>query len=82
MWIRSQDKDVLIDVNYINIFDIMGAPQIRANHGVYLGKYSTKEKALKVLQLISNFINEQEYHKVLGYSQDYYVYEMPLDDEV
>ena len=57
IWIRSQDKCSLINVNKI---------QIEYSHDMYknaiwgndvlLGKYSTRQKALKVIDMIENFI--------------------------
>ena len=80
MWVRSQDKEVLIDVNHINIFDIMGECQIRCNPGVYLGTYSTKEKALKVLDRIHKYLNYYIDEKENG--AIHRVFKMPQDSEV
>lgn len=52
MWIRSQDKKRLLEVKYIRI----NGSDIEALWGnmicTLIGKYSTEEKALKVLEMI------------------------------
>lgn len=70
MWIRSQDGRCLIKASHIRIngFDI----EVLQSFGCSLiGKYSTKEKALKVLDIIEDR---------LIYGVDFY--QMPRDDEV
>ena len=76
MWIKSQDKCTLINVKKFEIADF---------HTLYknaiwgddnlLGEYSTKEKALKVLDMIQSLINNE-------LIRDYMVFQMPQDDEV
>ena len=76
IWIRSQNKENLINANKIQIADV---------HNIYknaiwgddtlLGEYSTKEKALKVLDMIQREINNE-------YIRDYMVFQMPLDSEI
>ena len=71
MWIRSQDKKVLIKCEDIEISgtDIVNITR----YGVAkLGKYSTEEKALKVLDKISHYV----VHHPLA------CYQMPTDEEV
>lgn len=67
MWVRSQDKTVLIKCNNFSVecytdsktniksFDI---ETIESHNGTYttLGSYSTKAKALKVLDILETFI--------------------------
>lgn len=59
MWVRTQDKEKLLKVDffeldetriYCNIADISGY------NYVFLGQYSTKEKALKVLDIIEKYV--------------------------
>lgn len=58
MWIRSQDKRILVDVECIysgnglihEKFEIMGAPS--SGTISLLGKYKSEERALEVLDLI------------------------------
>ena len=97
MWIRSQDKTVLIKCNNFSVecytdsktniksFDI---ETIESHNGTYttLGSYSTKEKALKVLDKIHSGIirNGMIYaHEYSGSGvRDYDVFIMPQDSEV
>lgn len=68
MWIRSQDRKILIEINNLDIDDIN---QIWDGCSV-LGKYSTEEKTLKVLDRIEELIENQ-----CGLA-----FYMPTDDEV
>lgn len=85
MWIRSQDKETLknCETIYLDSNCISG----RGNTDKYsiLGYYSTKEKALKVLDMIHNKIIELDKNKFLGMTEQIYircVFQMPQDDEV
>ena len=73
MWIRSQNKEKLIKVVCIYL---CGENHICASSVEYdrwyIGKYSTEEKALKVLDMIQKLINWQIEE----------VFQMPSDDEV
>lgn len=70
MWIRSQDLKALVNVQNI---EMDGECEIWAfGYATLLGKYSTKEKALKVLDEI---VRSLEYRLVE-------VFQMPKDDEV
>ena len=93
LWIRSQDKETLVEcdrlsiekINYwkkINKVYVLNEDDdlntywkfiIKAND-IIVGSYSTKEKALKVLDMIQREINNE-------YIRDYMVFQMP-DDEV
>lgn len=68
MWIRSQSLAVLVKVNEICIEN---KTNIWAE-GYLIGKYSTEEKALLVLDMIE---------KVLMYPGNA-LFQMPQDDEV
>ena len=68
MWIRSQDKKILTEIHDV---EIDSANQIWGS-GSLIGEYSTKEKALKVLDEIQN-ITGYLCHKA---------FQMPQDDEV
>lgn len=70
MWIRSQSLAVLVKVNEVCIED---KTKIWAE-GYLIGKYSTEEKALSVLDEIQRFI----YH----IDNLYATFQMPQDDEV
>lgn len=55
MWIRSQDRKILTEIHNLDIDDIN---QIWDSSSL-LGKYSTEEKALKVLDRIEELIENQ-----------------------
>lgn len=77
MWIRSQSKSTLLRVNFVRIRDyedeylIIG---VIDGCEYELGFYSSKEKALSVLDEIQRFI----YH----IDNLYATFQMPADDEV
>lgn len=77
MWIRSQDKEMLIKAVCIYLGSENHEDCIRASsvNGIigYIGKYSTKEKALKVLDEIQKHIYDYQLEGV---------FQMPQDDEV
>ena len=78
MLIRSQDRTKLVDVVGKTIaIDRANAIVITyANSNVLLGKYTSKEKDLKVLDLIGQAYNNFE----MGFRGD--VFQMPKDEEV
>lgn len=87
MWIRTQDKETIMNCNAVGI----GLEEQTTiwSGGYVLGTYSTKEKALKVLDMIEDRINENEEFAAQGERYHGYtirltkfVYQMPLDSEV
>lgn len=75
MLIRSQDKRILININNVSSIEV-GDNELRifADDGeaIYdLGEYSTKAKAMKVLDMIQE-----------AYTNGYIDYQMPEDSEV
>lgn len=86
MWIRSQDKKILTKIDDL---DIDGANQIWGDCCL-LGKYSSEQKALNVLDEIQErieypypskimpSINTNCYHLI----ENNKFYQMPQDDEV
>lgn len=94
MWIRSQDKEKLAD---LRIFDISKSGYINLpyklcgysddwaninNFHIDLGYYSSKTKAIKVLDMIHDFIQNDGCFSI-GYDVvKKYVFKMPHDDEV
>lgn len=68
MWIRSQDKKKLKEIHDVSIYH---DNQIWADCS-FIGEYSTKEKALLVLDMIE---------KVAMYPGNT-LFQMPADDEV
>ena len=78
IWIRSQDKCTLINVNKIQIADFHNLYKNAIwGDDILLGIYSSKEKALKVLDMIETHLEELEY-KIHDREV---VFKMP-DDEV
>lgn len=92
LWIRSQDKKKLVNINAVNILEFEA---LIAIHGYinsethfWLGNYKTKERALEVLDEIQNKIKEMyilencELQKNSCYEQslamtDFNIYQMP-----
>ena len=76
MWIRSQDKELLKNVNSIEIIKFDGEKYTTIQgDGWHLGFYSTREKALKVLDQIQYNIEPFEHEPTM-------VYQMPQDEDV
>ena len=81
MWIRSQDKLLLTNVDTSNGIMINEYPDEclisleYANTSFKLGEYSSKEKALKVLDEIQELIH-------FNAKDNGFTHQMPQDDEV
>ena len=81
MWIRSQDKEVLTNgdtIYYCTKYGMYteircGKAGINDDYDLVLAAYSTKEKALKVLDMIQKFICDYKIKEL---------FQMPQDDEV
>ena len=71
MWVRSQDRKILTEIHDLDIDDIN---QIWDGSSL-LGKYSTEEKALKVLDQIQYNIELFQHELTM-------VFQMPTDNEV
>lgn len=90
MWIRSQNKKVLINVNRVEAWSCVDPHYHKVcGEGYELGTYSTKEKALKVLDEIKDAIEDTFYYNIENLGCGSYalkkgceIYEMPQDDEV
>ena len=94
MWVRSQDKKRLVNVeNFCICFEKEICSLSPINYGeetkrMWLGTYSTKEKAIKVLDKIQRYIINEIDIKPYSteYSEEYNVikevFQMPKDDEV
>ena len=87
MWIRTQNKEMIMNCNAVGI----GLEEQTTiwSGGYVLGTYSTKEKALKVLDMIEDRINQNEEFAAQGECNTYgtirlmkFVYQMPLDSDV
>lgn len=87
IWVRSQDKEMLVEASNFRIFEGLDKGKVsyytvdidsdlpQHPFTFELGRYSTKEKALKVLDKISRSL-------VKGWEIYEPVFQMPQDDEV
>lgn len=96
MWLRSQSKDVLVNINEVCFYkmkkDSKFIYQFRCyGYGNYyiLGEYSTKEKAMKVMDMIQNAITGTRFEFTdivrdcdLAGIEIHNVFNMPKDEEV
>lgn len=85
MLIRSQDRTKLVDIAGKTIaIDCANAIGITyANSNVLLGKYTSKEKAIKVLDIIQETYKQQKTEII--YREGIYdigTFQMPEDNEV
>ena len=93
MWIRNQRKNALVNINFLRVINdgnyclICGATT--DGYDCELGVYSTKEKALKVLDEIKDAIEDTFYYNIENLGCGSYalkkgceIYEMSQDDEV
>ena len=85
MWIRSQDRKILTKIDDLAID---GANQIWGDCCL-LGKYSSEQKALRVLDEIQKFISDKQYCAIDNVTRKSYilnkgvhVFEMPKDEDV
>lgn len=74
IWIRSQDKEMIMNCNAVGI-GLEDDKSIYSN-GYVLGTYSTKEKALMILDVIQEHIEHN------GRTQYYRTFQMPDDEEM
>ena len=92
MWVRSQNKEVLINANGVRIvYEDTYCIVCDYYDGelYYLGEYSTKEKALKVMDMIQNAITGTRFEFTdivrdcdLAGIEIHNVFNMPQDSEV
>ena len=84
MWIRSQDKETLTDVKHLSMrylngyYGIFTDNHLAPNEICNLAIYTTKEKALKVLDKIAERIRDIH----CGHCRRDIVFQMPKNDEV
>lgn len=91
IWIRSQDKDDLFYAKIVEICERKNDYDVLLN-GIEKGRYSSKEKAIKVIDMINEKIEMNEAIKIIGniglnYLESNgihynFVFQMPQDDEV
>lgn len=93
MFIRSQNRDVLVNVNDVCFYKMKkDSYQFRCyGYGDYyiLGEYSTEEKAMKVMDIIQNAITGTRFEFTdivrdcdLAGIEIHNVFNMPKDEEV
>ena len=83
MWIRSQDMKTLVNASEFRIYEERKEFSICSRIEL-LGKYSTEEKALKVMDMIEDTILKCEAMRT-GYAEyDFgaFVFDMPADKDV
>lgn len=79
MWIRSQRRNTLVNINFMRVINdgnyclICGATTDGCD--CELGVYSTEEKALKVLDQIQDNMESFEHEPTM-------VFQMPQDEDV
>lgn len=88
MWIRSQDKTILVKIESIYIDNLDTSKKIwgiKDSSKYNLGEYKTKKRALEILELVQNHIETLDYNKMLinqpeeQYNYESYVFEMPKE---
>lgn len=94
MWIKNQDGNTLVDTCKISYFESDSSPGYefvcQINTSLYiLGRYSTKEKAMKVMDMIKNAITGTRFEFTdivrdcdLAGIEIHNVFNMPKDEEV
>ncbi len=94
IWVRSQHKETLVKCSEVFLdYNRYGSTSYNiCGDGFELGKYSNKEKAMKVLDMIQERICGIErlriqahiIERVTSYNIDTtdYIFQMPLDSEV
>lgn len=84
MWIRSQDRAKLIDANDIHIELWADERSYVISDNFVLARYSSEQKALKVIDMIEDAILKCEAMRT-GYAEyDFgeFVFDMPDDKDV
>lgn len=91
MWIRSQDKRRLVKCDFIRVNGNEIQANFSSNSYSVIAKYSSEEKALKVLDMIQEAIkgkSQTTYTETKTKVIEYYnniesvVFQMPQDSEV
>lgn len=94
MWIRSQRRNALVNINFMRVINdgnfclICGATTDGCDYE--LGVYSTEKKALKVLDEIQTSIMTEHQFRIdeLNCTRNYFgkeykeIYQMPQDEDV
>ncbi len=61
MWIRTQDKETLLNVNCIDVYNLNKNEWIIEACGNDLGTYESKERAIEVLDDIQKLLKSETY---------------------
>ena len=83
VWIRSQDRKILSNVNNMYV-RVIGKGYAISSDKCDLGKYSSEQKALNVIDMIEDTILKCEAMRT-GYAEyDFgaFVFDMPADKDV
>lgn len=64
LWIRSQDKERLINANALNIYNVNENRYIIENYSIILGEYNSEERAKEVLDEIQNYMIKGSFAKI------------------
>ena len=88
MWVRTQNKLGILKTKYFVIDDTNIKSSFDDYNSILLGRYSTKEKALKVLDMIEQHLDAQS--KIVEKSMSEYIisdmnsiiFQMPQENEV
>ncbi len=76
MWIRTQDKETLLNVNCIDVYNLNKNEWIIEACGNDLGTYKSKERALEVLDEIQKLLIAMPRTEI---PFNYIVYQMPKE---
>ena len=91
MWIRSQNKKILVDTNkiYIECDSIYNHKTYFIKGDCILGQYSTEEKVMRVMDMIQNAITGTRFEFTdivrdcdLAGIEIHNVFQIPKDEEV
>lgn len=95
IWVREQNKYTIVECNLINCCRLDGTEHLLQcdsdnRKNVYWGVYSTREKALKVLNMIqeciidnkANWLHSQYNEPIKNNPEKTFVFQMPQDNEV
>ena len=84
MWIRSQNRNVLVNADKFSVSKEHEVFRIYSVNS-FLGEYSTEEKAMEVMNMIQRRIELAiKFYEIASVfsNESEYVFNMPKDDEV
>lgn len=80
MWVRSQNKLLLVDIESCYVRNDVLKNYTLVNKEFNLAHYSTKEKVIKVLDMLEEH-SQKLYYKEPSWRTNY-VFQFPKDDEI